>query len=47
MGTSFGIRTLIIGSLQSVLLDRKLTLRTLCTYDQYIRTLFMERRPEM
>ena len=23
-----------------------MTLRTLCTYDQYLRALFMERRPE-
>ena len=37
---------LIVVSLQRYVLDRKVTLRTLCTYDHYLRTLFMERRPD-
>ena len=32
-------------SLQRCVLDRKVTLQTLCTYDQYLRTLFMEWHP--
>ena len=32
-------------SLQRCVLDRKVTLRTLWAYNQYLRTLFMERRP--
>ena len=37
---------LIVVSLQRCVLYRKVTLRTLCTYNQYLRTLFMERRPD-
>ena len=33
---------LIVVSLQKFVLDRNVTLRTLCTHDQYLQTLFME-----
>ena len=35
----------IVVSLQRCVLDKKVTLRTVCGYDQYLRTLFMERHP--
>ena len=38
---------LIVVSLQRCVLVRKMTLRTLCAYDQYLRTLFMERHPDV
>ena len=37
---------MVVESLQRCFLDRKVTLRTLCTYDHHLRTLFMEWRPE-
>ena len=36
------ISNVIVGVVQRGCLDRKVTLRTLCTYDHYLRTLFME-----
>ena len=44
-GITFRIGKLIIDPIKRFVFDRKVTLRTLCTYDQYLRTLFMERRP--
>ena len=37
---------LVVVSLTGCVLDRKVTLRTLCTYDQHLRTLFIERCPD-
>ena len=42
-GSAVKIIKLIIVCLQRFVLNRKVTLRTVCTYDQYLRTLFMER----
>ena len=44
-GITFKISKLIVGHIQMFVLGRKVTLRTLCTYDHYLRTLFMVRRP--
>ena len=44
-GITFKISKLIVGHIQRFVLGRKVTLRTLCAYDHYPRTLFMERRP--
>ena len=45
-GITFKISKLTVGHIQRFDLGRKVTLRTLCTYDHHLRTLFMERRPE-
>ena len=39
------ISKLIVVSLKRFVADRTMTLRTLCAYDQYLRTLFMELHP--
>ena len=44
-GITFKISKLIVGPILRCVLGRKVTLRTLCTYEKYLRTLFMERRP--
>ena len=44
-GITFKISKLIVGHIPRVVLGRKVTLQTLCTYDRHLRTLFMERRP--
>ena len=44
-GITFKISRLIVGLILRFVLDRKVTLRTICTYEQYLQTLFMERRP--
>ena len=46
-GITFRISKLIVGPIKRFVLDRKVTLRTLCTYEEYLRTLFMEPRPEL
>ena len=45
-GSAVKIIKLIVVCLQRFSLDRKVTLRTVCTYDQYLRTLVMEQHPE-
>ena len=45
-GITFKISKLIVGHIQRLVLGRKVTLRTFCTYDHHLRTLFMERRPD-
>ena len=42
---TFKISKLIVGPIKRYVLGRKVTLRTLCTYEHHLRTLFMERRP--
>ena len=42
---TFKISKLIVGPIKRYVLSRKVTLRTLCTYEHHLRTLFMERRP--
>ena len=39
------MRKLIVVSLQRFVLDRKVTLRTIWTYEHHLRPLFMERHP--
>ena len=46
-GITFKVSRLIVGLILRCVLGRKVTLRTLSTYEQYLRTLFMERRPEL
>ena len=45
-GITFRISKLIVGPIERFVVDRKVTLRTLCTYDHHLRTLFMEWRPD-
>ena len=45
-GIIFKISKLIVGHIQRFVLGRKVTLRTFCTYNPHLRTLFMERRPD-
>ena len=47
-GITFKIsQLLIVGHIQRFVLGRKVTLRTLCTYDHLLRTFFMKRRPDL
>ena len=44
-GITFKISKVIVGPIKRFVLARKVTQRTLCSYEQYLRTLFMERHP--
>ena len=44
-GTTFKISEFIVGHIQRFVLGSKVTLRTLWTYEHYLRPLFMEWHP--
>ena len=46
-GSTFKISQLIVGLIQRFVLGRKVTLRTLWTYEHHLRLLFIEWHPEV
>ena len=44
--STFKTSNLIVGSIQGFVLNRKLTLSTVCTYEQHLQTIFIELFPE-